>query len=159
MRNRYFLVTSFPGYDWRCAGSEAACLYSFGAAGFFRRFFGSFRGASSRLSRRSLRASPRSPRKTLRSLLVAVHGLPASLFAASPLLFYAVLPCAPPRFGPWRRLFLLGLLVGGVELVDLLQHERRDVERRVGVDQRRGVDDEPVALFGLAVDGLHGAVQ
>lgn len=73
MRNRYFLVSSFPGQrrDWRRVGvSEAVCRFSFGATGIFRRFFGSFRGASSRLSRESLRglsavfsqASPQPPR-------------------------------------------------------------------------------------------------
>ena len=52
---------------------------------------------------------------------------------------------------------LLGLFVGGVQLIDLLQHGGRDVERRVGVDERRGVDDELVLPVG--VDLLHGAVE
>ena len=54
-------------------------------------------------------------------------------------------------------LFLDLFLVGGVELVDLGQHGLADVERRVGVDQGRGVDDELVALVG--VDLADGALE
>ena len=54
-------------------------------------------------------------------------------------------------------LLLLGLFVGGIQLVDLRQHGGGDVERRVRVDQRRGVEDQFVLL--AAVDLLHGAVQ
>ena len=39
-----------------------------------------------------------------------------------------------------QPLFLDGFLVRCVELVDLRKHGGRDVERRIGVDQCRGVD-------------------
>ena len=56
---------------------------------------------------------------------------------------------APDRDGSAGRathtpLFLDGFLVRCVELVDLRKHGGRDVERRIGVDQCRGVDDELV---------------
>ena len=55
-------------------------------------------------------------------------------------------------------LFLvLVFLFQGIETIHLLKHGGRDVERRIGVEQGIGIDDEFVTTIGIKV--LDGAVQ
>lgn len=55
-------------------------------------------------------------------------------------------------------LFLvLVFLFQGIETIHLLKHGGRDVERRIGVEQGIGIDDEFVTTIGIEV--LDGAVQ